>query len=167
MKRKVANLYDYRQRHKEKEAQRIKALANGKEAMYGYFKGFNSVIPETEYNDVPLDIYKNKYRLEVTYQQANEAITDGALNINMIIKHKNKFYLTYKNALKLNNYALIKDVNGTYLIYFNNMFYKIPFLLIFNIIIILLFAMGLRWCFLFVSIPLMLCNVWHFSKDTS
>lgn len=167
MKRKPINLYDYsRQIHKEKEAQRLKALANGEKAEYGYFKGFKTyTIPEEYYNDVPLNIYS--YSLEMTYQQANEAIADGAETINLIIKHNNKYYLTYKNALKLSNFTLIKDVNGTYVIYYNNMFYKIPYLLICNIIIILLFALKLRWCFLFASLPLMIWNVWHFSKNTS
>lgn len=117
----------WKQRHAEREQRRIRALVRGEPAGYGYWKDINrpAFIQEPIYNDVPPIEFLSDYRLEVTYKQANELINDGADRINMIVRDAGKWKLTYKNALKLPNNHLIRDINKRLCLFRNRKFYKI------------------------------------------
>lgn len=115
------------QHHARKEAQRIEALKRGEVAEYGYWKNKPAQIASNEplNDDVPAKEYIDLYRLEITRNQANEAIKEGAHTINMVIRLINSFKLTYKNALKLPNNHFIRDINGKLCLFRNRYFYKI------------------------------------------
>ena len=123
-----ASFYYWQNVHKEREQRRILALSKGIKAPYGYFIDkvqVNQPIIEPLINDIPLKQYLSQYRLEITYIQANELIREGAETINLIILDKGKYYLTYKNALKLPNNTFIKDINRVFTIFRNKHFIKL------------------------------------------
>ena len=117
----------WKEQHRQKEQRRINALIRGEVAQYGYWadKAPQIALNEPEINDVPDREYLNLYRLEVTRQQANDLIREGAETVNMMIRLINTFRLTYKNALKLPNNHFIRDINGRLCLFRNKYFYKI------------------------------------------
>ncbi len=123
-----ASFYYWQDIHRQREQRRITALKQGNKAPYGYYIDKVQVqqpVNELPYNDVPLKQYLSQYRLEITYKQANQLILEGAETINLIIFDKGKYYLTYKNALKLPNNTFIKDINRTFTIFRNKHFIKL------------------------------------------
>lgn len=124
----LSPLFEYfKQLHAEKERCRIESLSRGEIAIYGYYK--NSYTPHFDFNeplnDVPPADMIHLYKLEITYKQANELIKDGAMSINMVIKHNGKWVLTYANALKIPTNKFIRDINGRWCLFRKGKFYKI------------------------------------------
>lgn len=111
----------------QREERRLQALKRGERAPYGYWKdkGYIRQMVEPGVNDIPSSEFIRKYRLEITFKQANALIADGAETINMVIKTNGKYYLTYKNALKLPQNTFIRDINSRWCFYRNNKFYKL------------------------------------------
>lgn len=124
----ISPLYSYfMQLHLEREKHRLEALKRGEVAIYGYYK--NVYVPPVWNNDPlndipPADMLKS-YKLEITYKQANELIKEGAIAINMVIKHNGKWSLTYANALKLPENHFIRDINGRWCIFRKGKFMRI------------------------------------------
>jgi len=112
--------YSYwKQKHAEREMQRIAALARGEPAIYGYWQGAKQCakpIPAADQNinSIPLPGYQ--YRLEITYKQANESIAEDGRNaiINLVYYDTitGKFWQTPKQAKHINNGKFIRDIDG-------------------------------------------------------
>jgi len=96
-------------------------------AIYGYYKDARTaeIVPDPEVNDIPAPEFLSDYRLEITYKEANQAISEGAETIYLIVKHNGRYVLTYKNALKIPDKHLISDINGRLCLFWNKWFYKI------------------------------------------
>lgn len=126
--RGLSPLFSYfKQLHAERENMRLEALKHGEIAIYGYYK--NAYVPHAfinePTNDEPPNGMLHLYKLEITYKQANELIKDGALTINMVIKHNGKWSLTYANALKLPDNHFIRDINGRWCLFRKGKFMRI------------------------------------------
>ena len=112
--------YSYwKQKHAEREMQRLAALARGEPAIYGYWKGAKQCAKpiqqaDQDINTVPFPGYQ--YRLEVTYKEANKAIQeygkDALINLVYYDIHTGKFWQTPKQAKHLHNGKFIRDING-------------------------------------------------------
>jgi len=108
----------WKQRHAEREMQRIAALARGEPAIYGYFECATQyakpIHEDQNINTVPFHGYQ--YRLEITYKQANQAILedgkDALINLVYYDTITGKFWQTPKQAKHLPNGKLIRDING-------------------------------------------------------
>jgi len=123
-----ASFYYWQNVHKQKEQRRINALKQGKLAPYGYYIDkvqAQPTVPEQPINDIPIKQYLSQYKLEITYIQANQLISEGAETINLIIFDRGKYYLTYKNALKLPSNTFIRDINRTMTIFRKKHFIKL------------------------------------------
>lgn len=107
----------WKQKHAEREMQRVAALARGEPARYGYWYGAKQCakpIPAENINTVPFHGYQ--YRLEITYKQANHAIKedgkDALINLVYYDHHTGKFWQTPKQAKHLQNWKFIRDIDG-------------------------------------------------------
>lgn len=108
----------WKQKHAEREMQRLAALERGEPAVYGYFECAKQcakpIQSDQNINTMPFPGYK--YRLEITYKQANQAITedgkDALINLVYYDSITGKFWQTPKQAKHLKNGKLIRDING-------------------------------------------------------
>lgn len=109
----------WKQKHAEREMQRLAALARGEPAPYGYWRGAKQqcakpIADDPNINTVPIPGYQ--YRLEITYKQANQALLedgkDALINLKYYDTQTGKFWQTPKQAKHLKNGKLIRDING-------------------------------------------------------
>ena len=118
----------YQQRHKELEQMRVEALKRGERATYGYWKPPYAMplpVVEPTIDDTPPTKYLGDYKLEITYKEANNLIRDGCETINLVCYDLGKWYLTYKNALKLPNLTFIRDINNRWCLFWRRKFYRL------------------------------------------
>lgn len=124
--------YSYwKQKHAEREVQRLAALARGEPAIYGYWQGAKQcakqIQADTDVNTVPFPGYQ--YRLEITHKQANQAIRehgkDALINLVYHDTQTGKFWQTPKQAKHLTNGKFIRDINGRLVLKWKNKYYLI------------------------------------------
>lgn len=121
----------WKQKHAEREMQRIAALARGEPAVYGYFECAKQcakpIQADPNINTVPFPGYQ--YRLEITYKQANKAIEEDGQSalINLVYCDTitGRFWQTPKQAKHLKNGKFIRDINGRLVLKFKWKYYLI------------------------------------------